>query len=499
MIRKALSIFGLICCLIISVHGQEKEKLEKYIDQYIAMTPPSPDSLYAACDYLINISNDTAIQAHIAGYLFNKFYSSPIMGMESVAIHIAKNYFLNKKLNWHGDDGMLFLRLFVEFNENSLIGMKAPELILPDTSGNLHSLRNLDANYTVIYFFDTDCSLCQKELPKLIEIANKFKDSDLHVYAVYTQANENNLKQFISDEFPKSVNNWTFVWDPDFKSGFHKLYNVLKTPQIFLLDRDKTIIGRNLDHTSLDQLLSSYTESRNNLSRNIRAFLNDYLKVVKLDDTSSIRLAIEPLFIKSTESDIDLYRMMFTELFDILQRSDDTTYQNCAIYVAENYIQNRKELWWDNSFPEDYVPKMIDRIKSNKIGAIANDFIFYTDKLKPVRLHEINAKYTVLYFYSPKCAVCKPFGMDLADMYKALHKKGAFILAVDVESRFEDFIKSVKENKCPWIRCFVKDEDRLELFYKFRTEEVPMIYLLDSDKKIIAKKISTTKLNELVK
>ncbi|HRR49819.1 MAG TPA: redoxin domain-containing protein, partial [Bacteroidales bacterium] len=281
MIRKAFSIFGLICCLVISLHGQENEKLEKYIDQYIAMTPPSTDSLNAACDYLINISQDTAIQAHIAGHLFNKFYSSPIMGMESVAIHIAKNYFLNKKLNWRGDDGMLFLRLFVEFNENSLIGMKAPELILPDTSGNLHSLRNLDAEYTIIYFYDTDCSLCKKELPKIIEVSNKFKGYDLHIYAVYTQSDVNNLKQFIKEEFPKSIDNWTFVWDPDFKSGFHKLYNVLKTPQIFLLDRDKKIIGRNLDHTSLDQLLSSYTESRTNLSKNIRAFLSDYLKVVK--------------------------------------------------------------------------------------------------------------------------------------------------------------------------------------------------------------------------
>ncbi|HRR49386.1 MAG TPA: thioredoxin family protein, partial [Bacteroidales bacterium] len=202
---------------------------------------------------------------------------------------------------------------------------------------------------------------------------------------------------------------------------------------------------------------------------------------------------------KSTESDIDLYRMMFTELFDILQRSDDTTYQNCAIFVAENYIQNRKELWWDNSFPGAYVPKMIERIKGNKIGAIANDFIFYTEKLKPIKLHEIRSEYTILYFYSPKCAVCKPFGIELANMYKSLHKRGAYILAVDVESDFDDFKKLVKKNKSPWIRCFVKDEDRMELFYKYRTEEVPMIYLLDSEKKIIAKKISTTKLNELVK
>ena len=116
MIRKKLLILFLFIGVSLSAYSQQREKLEKYIEEYLSMTPPVTDSLITACDYLIGFSEDTLIKTHIAGYLFDRFYSSKVMGMESVAIHIAKNYFINKKLEWKGGYGMLLLRLFVEFN-----------------------------------------------------------------------------------------------------------------------------------------------------------------------------------------------------------------------------------------------------------------------------------------------------------------------------------------------------------------------------------------------
>jgi len=501
MIRKWLSILFLCIGVSLSTYGQEREKLDKYIDSYLSMTPPIVDSMIVACDYLIGFSNDTTIKTHIAGYLFNRFYASPIMGMESVAIHIAKNYFINKELKWHGDDGMLNLRLFVEFNEHSLIGMSAPELNLVDTCGTRHSLREMPAEYTVVYFYDTDCNLCKRELPYLKDTIRKYRDAGVRVYAVYAQSDTNSLRRFIKSEFKDKEDEdvWTLVWDPEFESGFHKLYNVLKTPQMYLLDNHKKIIGRNLNHEALGVLLGSLTDKKRNLSNNINSFLNDYLKVSDLKDTSRMRNAIEPLFQKTTNGDIELYRMMFLQLFDILQMSDDTTYQACAIFVAKNYIVNKADLWWDSSIPKDYVPKMVERIQTNKVGSIANDFTFFTDQMKPVSVYEINSKYTVIYFYSPKCAICKPFGMELGYLYKSLKKRGVTFLAVDVDSDYNSFKKSTKENKTPWKRLYVREEDKLELFYKYRKEGVPMIYLLDNEKRIIAKKINTTTLNRLVK
>ena len=247
---KRGTIIYLFIFILGSLSGQDKNpaqnnsniiKLDGYIDNYLSMTPMHRDSLIKSCDYLISFSKDSLIKSHIAQYLFEKFYSSKLMGMESVAIHIAKNYYLNKKLAWPDKVGFIGLQIFVEFNESSLIGMDAPELNLKDLNGNTVSLRNMQTEYTLVWFYDDQCPTCKKELPAIKEIARKYEDSGLSVYAVYTESNRENFAKFVKQEFPvsESCKNWNFVWDQNFESNFHKLYNVLKTPQLFLWTNER--------------------------------------------------------------------------------------------------------------------------------------------------------------------------------------------------------------------------------------------------------------------
>jgi len=232
-------------------------KLNGYIDSYLAMTPLQTDSLITACDYLTSFSEDSLIKSYITQYLFEKFFSSRIMGMESVAIHIAKNYYLNKKLECPDKMDLAEMQIYVDFNENSLLGMEAPALELKDLQDNKVLLRDVAAGYTLIYFFDDQCPVCKKELPQLKEIVERYKSEELKVYAVYTQSVRENFEKFIEQEFEDATirQSWIFTWDPGFESNFHKLYNVMKTPQMFLLDNKKMIIGRNLDNQALEQLI----------------------------------------------------------------------------------------------------------------------------------------------------------------------------------------------------------------------------------------------------
>jgi len=50
---------------------------------------------------------------------------------------------------------------------------------------------------------------------------------------------------------------WISVWDPDMSSGFQEKFNVRSTPKIFLLDKDKIIIGRDLNTENLEELLTN--------------------------------------------------------------------------------------------------------------------------------------------------------------------------------------------------------------------------------------------------
>ncbi|MEN6618360.1 MAG: redoxin domain-containing protein [Rikenellaceae bacterium] len=510
MFKKGLLI-SLFILLFGLLNGQDRiavqsdsntVKLDGYIDSYLSMTPPHRDSLIKACDYLISFSKDSLIQSHITQYLFDKFYSSKLMGMESVAIHIARNYYLNGKLVWPDKVGLIALKIFVDFNENSLLGMDAPELNLKDLQGNTISLRGVVSNYILVFFFDDQCSTCKKMFPLIKDIVKNHESNGVMVYAVYTESNRDNFLKFVEQEFPDIVSrkNWIFTWDPEFKSNFHKLYNVMKTPQMFLLDKRKVIIGRNLDDKALEQLLSKEIEAREKLVKNIDQFIDKYLQNFNLEDTSDLKSAFEPLYEKSVSSNNpEVYSSIFYQLFENLWRSADEPYENAAIYLAENYITPKTDLWWDKSIPTDYVPKIVNRIKSNRIGSVANDFTIFDKDNKAVRLSKVKSKYTVIYFYSPDCAICKPFSMELKKIYRSLKRSGAKVIAIDVTSNYAGYLDYKRKNNNPWPAYWIGENGQLELYYKFETQKVPMIYLLDNERRILVKKINTITLEKLVK
>ncbi len=511
MVKRGLMILALLFFFGTSF-SQEKskvtlsdsntEKLNGYIDSYLSMTPLQSDSLIKASDYLIAFSDDSLVKSHITQYLFNKFYRSTLMGLESVAIHIAKNYYLNGKMVWPNKIGFVALQLYVEFNENSLLGMYAPPLLLNDPNGSTISLYDIESEYTLVYFFDDKCSVCKKELPKLKEIVKNYKSLGLKVYAVYTESDKDNFTEFIKKEFSDTTlsSNWVFTWDPLLESNFQKLYNVMKTPQMFLLDKRKKIIGRNLNDQALDQLLKSETDAKEKHKKDLDSFVENYLPNFDLSDTTNLRAAFEPLFNKTIKaSNPDIYTDIFFSFFEKLWRSHEEVGENAALFLAQNYILPNSDLWWDKEIPNQYVPKIVNRIISNKPGAIANDFELYTKRNKPLQLSSIKSEYTVLYFYSPSCAICSPFSMELKKIYKSLKKRGVTVIAIDVSSGYNGFKNYLKKMKSPWLSLWIGESDYMDLYYKFEIDEVPMIYLLDQNRQIIAKKINTITLDKLVK
>jgi len=215
------------------------------------IVPPLPELVIPQIDSIIHLSTDPQVKEWCGAFLLSYFLSSNIMGMEGAAIHVAKKYIEGKIKPPHPN--LIFeLESYIAFNEHSLLGMPAPELNLPDADGRLISLRNLDADWTILLFYDDDCLICKEEMPFIEQIYQQYKSNNMKVYAVYTQDKFEAWQAYTLTLNPE----WIYVWDPDFSSLFHKLYNVTGTPKIYLLDRNKTIVGRGIDAHVLQQILS---------------------------------------------------------------------------------------------------------------------------------------------------------------------------------------------------------------------------------------------------
>ena len=149
--------------------------------------------------------------------------------------------------------------------------MLSINLSLLDTSGtNWESLHNIKAKYTVLVFWDPDCGHCVKELPKLSNAVDSLKKTlDIKVFSVSSNHSEewkafikkNNI-DFINVAVPMEAydqNKATqFIIDghTDIKSlNYNKTYDIFSTPQIYLLDSKKIIIGKKLDSGLLVKVL----------------------------------------------------------------------------------------------------------------------------------------------------------------------------------------------------------------------------------------------------
>lgn len=139
------------------------------------------------------------------------------------------------------------------------------------------------------------------------------------------------------------------------------------------------------------------------------------------------------------------------------------------------------------------------------------------DQTKWQSLHSIDAKYTLLIFWESTCGHCKKELPVIQKVYEEWHDKGFEIYAVGNDFETEPWIKYLQESEYKdWIHVsdnpLINAQDSaMSLIYggvtdllslNFRTTfdiyATPKLFLLDEDKSIIAKQISSIQLAEIL-
>ena len=221
--------------------------IDARLDSYFKnMVLQFPDSMMRPTMELIRRSKVNNEMFHyIALNRLNDALSSEIMGMDKVFVAIAEKYFLTKDGAWLDSTTMGKIKERVRLIKPNIIGNLAPELKLPDSEDNIFSLRQVNAKYTILLFWEPGCSHCKKAVPLLYkELWLRLKDKGIEVYAVCTQNKKDEWMKFVADN---KLYDWTNVWDPTQSSNYHSLYDIYSTPVIYLLDGKKKIIAKRLD------------------------------------------------------------------------------------------------------------------------------------------------------------------------------------------------------------------------------------------------------------
>ena len=225
-------------------------KVREYLDAIIAR--PVEVQMQEA-DFLVGSCSDSLVRQFTAIRLFRHFMESKLMGDESVAIHIFDNWFSDGKVKMPDETDFISARIFAEFNRQSLIGNKAPELYLEDISGSYVSLfgdGKRNDRPSILFFYDSGCATCKMESIMLRSLLNGTENT-VNLYAVYTQQSGENMERFKTEylDIRNPQVNVEYLWDPMSVSDFQMKYGILQTPGIFLISGRSLSTRKGRSHT----------------------------------------------------------------------------------------------------------------------------------------------------------------------------------------------------------------------------------------------------------
>ena len=235
-------------------------KVEKYFRDIV---PPSSDSIIHDADYLLLLArNNTEVYKFLLNWLTDEYIYPKYMGQDAVFVHLFERYHSKGVSDWLNEKQKTTISNRAYMLMANLIGVKAADLEMVDSSGKPSNLYDVKANYIIVCFWDPTCSHCKEEVPKLDSIyRQKWKSHGVKIYGVLTEDERTKWLSFIKD---KNLYDWINVYQTDAirkaeiaseKPTFRQLYDVTQTPILYLLDSDKHIIAKKLTWQQMDDVL----------------------------------------------------------------------------------------------------------------------------------------------------------------------------------------------------------------------------------------------------
>ena len=243
-------------------------KMDQYLDK---LTAKHPDSINLSADVLVEHARaNSDIFQYVVSYITSTYERSKIMGMDAVFVHMVENYYITKQCDWIDSTQLVKIADRAQKIAPNLIGRKASEFLdfygrpfMKDTSGVLHTLQEVNSEYTVLVFFGPTCGHCKKEIPKIKHDVDSLTSAgyDIKTFAVATEFDKKEWKKFINNQ---KIGDWTNVADinhdeegnPVASSDWRDKYDIYSTPVIYLLDKDQKIIAKRITHTQIVEIIS---------------------------------------------------------------------------------------------------------------------------------------------------------------------------------------------------------------------------------------------------
>ncbi len=244
-----------------------QRKLEKYFEDLVVQ---QPDSIIKDADRLLAKIKNRDVRRYVIYKISSTYENSNIVGTDAAFAHMGEKYYVGEPALWDTVT-VRQMKERITVLKPLLIGKKLPELILSDPSGKRLMTSAIPGEYTLVYFYDPDCSHCKEETPKLMAQSTYFKSKKIAVLATSIARNKPQWTSFIKEYKMESVFNGIDIHvnpktgKEEYYTDFLRTFDIYSTPIIYILDRNKKIIGKKIPTDKIQDFISFYENRQKEL------------------------------------------------------------------------------------------------------------------------------------------------------------------------------------------------------------------------------------------
>lgn len=216
--------------------------------------------------------------------------------------------------------------------------------------------------------------------------------------------------------------------------------------------------------------------------------MNQFLDKVLFQHPDSIIPEVVTLIEKSKGKDANAFQIMTTNMLNYAASSKIMGMDKLLVVLAEKYYFTDQVTWADSTLLAN-LRSEVRKNKYNLLGNQAHNLRLEDEQGKVTYLYEYQVPMTLLFFFEPSCGHCKETTPKLMNVYNKYKDKGFKVIAFYTQTDQKEWTEFMDKYQLKeWVNVW--DPKRESYYwYFFDTSTTPGVYLLDKNKKIIAKKI----------
>lgn len=239
-----------------------------------------------------------------------------------------------------------------------------------------------------------------------------------------------------------------------------------------------------------------------------------YFEKVAYQIPDTIIVEVDKILAK-TKGDKEMFKFLTHHLTYSFERSPIMCMDAVFVHLIDKYYRTGLTPWVDQK-TMDKMLERADKLKPLLCNTVVNNISLPDTGGVFHSLYDFKGEYTILFFWDATCSHCKKSTPIMADLYRDyLKPNGIEVYGVEGELEDGEWKKYQAEQKLPWLNVSDNPEmnanptkwilelkktdlNSLNFRHIFDLFSYPVIYILDKDKKIIAKKLGVEQIKDFL-